>query len=301
MQINHICGNAYYIDAPVNLGLLINRQREALLIDTGIDDSVGRKVKRLLEDRGWILKAIFITHHHADHTGGAPFLVRATGATVYSGRIEKGFIEYPLTEPLYLSGGASPPASLRNKFFLAAGIKVDVTVETGECIADWDCRIIDLSGHSMGQLGLLTVDGVLFAGDALIGSEYIIKHGIPLNADIELTLASYQRLMVINPAYLLLGHGGLSSDAKSLLSLNQTRMVEICDLMQTVVFAHRSWEDILAVIANKTNMPINNQGQYALANLSATAYISYLQQQGLVTTEYIEGRQILSTNLVNPK
>lgn len=48
-----------------------------------VDPGDARPVLEALRREGLELKAILLTHHHADHTGGVDELVRATGAAVY--------------------------------------------------------------------------------------------------------------------------------------------------------------------------------------------------------------------------
>ncbi|MDN5331773.1 MAG: hypothetical protein PWP45_998 [Tepidanaerobacteraceae bacterium] len=91
MKLNKIKDNVYYIDGAVNMGLVAADDGSALLLDAGIDDSVSRKARRIVEESGFKLKGIAITHAHADHSGGAPYLVKtsasffvpAHGAPVY--------------------------------------------------------------------------------------------------------------------------------------------------------------------------------------------------------------------------
>ena len=54
-----------------------------------VDPGQEAPVLQWLQDQGLALKAILLTHHHADHTGGVPALVAQTGAPVWGPAFEK--------------------------------------------------------------------------------------------------------------------------------------------------------------------------------------------------------------------
>ena len=58
-----------------------------VLVDSGLDGDAGRLKSQMAELRlDWTrVRAIFLTHAHGDHTGGAEALRKATGAQVYAG------------------------------------------------------------------------------------------------------------------------------------------------------------------------------------------------------------------------
>ena len=57
---------------------------QALVVDPG----AAEPVEQVLQDMGLVLKAILVTHHHADHVGGVDRLRELTGATVYGPEAE---------------------------------------------------------------------------------------------------------------------------------------------------------------------------------------------------------------------
>jgi hydroxyacylglutathione hydrolase len=58
---------------------MLHDGRQALVVDPGDE----QPVLQALQTLGLQLKAILVTHHHADHVGGVAALRAATGATVY--------------------------------------------------------------------------------------------------------------------------------------------------------------------------------------------------------------------------
>ena len=117
---------------------LLRKGRSAVVVDPG-DAS---PVLDVLEREGLALKAILITHHHADHQGGISALLAQYPAVVFGPAAES---ITALTHPLL--GGES--------------IRLD---SIGA-----DFKVLALPGHTLGHLAYLS-DGRLFCGDTLVGA-----------------------------------------------------------------------------------------------------------------------------------
>jgi len=323
MQLNEITASAFYLDGAVNLGLVTTAPDRAVLIDTGLDESVGRKVRALLAAQDLRLEAIVITHAHADHCGGAPFLAKATGAKVYAPALEKAVLEAPILEPVYLFGGAYPPAALRSKFFLAPGVLVDEVIQFGGDptagtaegragataaapeLADFGVEFLPLPGHTLGQVGV-SAPGVLFCADAVVGPEVVEKHGVPLNADIARTLATFDVLdgfgegeaggaLVHLPAAAMLfvpAHGRPVADIRPVVAANRRRVKATIDLILGLLERPRTAEEVLAAVGQATGVTITDLGQYYLMHLTVMAYLGYLLDGGRIATGYEANRQL---------
>lgn len=321
MRFNRLGDNVYYFDGAVNLGLVTNDRGEALLVDTGIDESVGRKVRGLLEEHGLRLAAIVITHAHADHCGGAPYLARATGARVFATRLEKGILESPILEPVYLFGGAAPPAALRNKFLLAPGVRVDAEIEPGQPAtalsgparprgaqepgtagraaaesevigaAGFEVEVVDLAGHALGQVGV-AARGVLFCADAVVGPEIVEKHGVPLNADLAATFRSLDVLLARPETRFVPAHGKPVDDIRPLVDVNRRRLEDALDFILGLLDRPCAAGDVLAAVAERFGVTVGSAGQYYLARLTVAAYLGYLLDLGRVADSYEDRRQV---------
>jgi len=325
MQLNKITAGTFYLDGAVNLGLVTAAPDRAVLIDTGLDESVGRKVRALLTAQGLRLEAIVITHAHADHCGGALFLAKATGAKVYAAPLEKAILEAPILEPVYLFGGAYPPAALRSKFFLAPGVRVDETIELGEPgevggvaegranavatpeLSDFGVEFISLPGHTLGQVGVLA-PGVLFCADAVVGPEVVEKYGVPLNADIARTLATFDVLDGLAapsagpPAAILFvpAHGRPVADIRPVVAANRRRVTATIGLILNLLDRPRTAEEVLAAVGQATGVTITNLGQYYLTHLTVMAYLGYLLDGGRIAAGYEANRQLFG-RLLQPE
>lgn len=294
MNLNKINDNVYYIDSAVNMGLVISPKGEALLIDTGIDGSAAKKALKLIKDAGFSLSGIILTHSHADHCGGAPHLAKATGVPVYATALEKAVIESPLWEPLYLFSGAYPPSPLLNKFFMAPGVAVSRTVSPGMISAgDIDVEIVDLAGHSPGQIGVAAA-GVLFCADSVIAPEVVEKHGIPLNSHLARAIEAFDLLEAREDSLFIPAHGSPVSDIRPVVAANRSRVEETIAALLALLEKPRTAEELLAESCARVGISINNIGQHCLMNLTVMAYLGYLLEKGLIVVSYHSNRQVFS-------
>ena len=78
-ELIQVSEKSYYIQSPAKIGLVKLGEKEVCLIDSGNDKEAGRKVRKLLDENGWSLKAIYNTHSNADHIGGNKYLQGADG------------------------------------------------------------------------------------------------------------------------------------------------------------------------------------------------------------------------------
>lgn len=119
-----------------------------LLHETGagrtalVDAPEASPIEAALNERGWALDEIWITHHHGDHVEGVDALRAAFGATV--------------------TGAAADAHRLPS---------LDRAMKDGEVFdfAGSDVRVMDVSGHTVGHVAYhVPAAGVVFTGDSLM-------------------------------------------------------------------------------------------------------------------------------------
>ena len=284
----------YHLQGGSNMGLVVQDGR-GLLVDSGLDKDAARRALRLAEEAGAELAAIFITHAHADHFGGAYLVQRRTAARLYAPALEGAMMEHPILEPLYLFGGAAPIGELRHKFTLAKPCRVDSTVEAGpQEMGSFQVEVVPLPGHSPNQMGL-AVGEVLFCADALFPAATLAKHGIPFCSDLDAMLATLARLPEMEYAYFAPGHGPAyrrGAEIAAACAANRERLTEIRVLVYDGLTEPRPTGELVRAVADHFGLRLAGATFYLLAQTTILAALASLERAGEVAAT-VEGNRLL--------
>ena len=292
MKALEIGDGVYCLPGACNIGIIVGDRGEALLVDTGLDASSGRRAVKATEEMGARVVAIINTHAHADHVGGDAEVKRRTACSVLAPRFEACWLDEPLLEPFSLFNAAYPPSSMRNKFVMAEGCAVDRVIEPGDIeVAGTRLRIVDLKGHSPHQIGVLC-RGCLFSGDAFFKAEQLEKHVIPYNADIGSHLETLRRLPEIGARVVVPGHGGVADDPEGSIRMNLERIEmisqEILECLRNPLTIEGVTEHLCRTMGVE---PVSVAHHYLIVS-AVSAYLSYLSDAGLVGHEASRGRLV---------
>lgn len=276
MSILHQLGeHSYYIDGPAKIGLVKVGEQEVCLIDSGNDKDAGRRIKKLLEEKGWILQSIFNTHSNADHVGGNRYLQRQTGCSIYASGIECALTRHPLLEPSFIFGGY-PPKELRHKFFIAQESNVEYL--TREVLPKgWEC--IPLPGHFFDMLGFRTMDDVVYLADCLASKETLEKYQMVFLYDVEAQLETLKKVEQMQARFFVPSHAPVLEDVKELVHLNALKIKEIGDQIVGLCREPKSFEEVLQKLFNHYGLTLNFD-QYALVGSTVRSTLVWLKESG---------------------
>lgn len=270
-----------YARAPTAIGVVTHGER-ALLVDTGLDENLVRKVVNALANEGVSVVAVVNTHSHADHCGGNHFVVKRTQARVVAPAYEHLFIERPDLEPWTLFG-APAPSSMRGKFLQATPSRVDEAVEAGaRDVAGFAVTMRALPGHSVNQMGV-EVDGVLFVGDALLPPALVEKYGLLFAVDPPAARESAQSLAREAPPHVVAYHGGLLDDVAGAAKRHVELTTEVEGIiLQALASGPRSDEELLARALERFPPSNASVELHALQLATLRGYLSALERAGRV-------------------
>lgn len=304
MQLIELQENTWVLQGGANIGAIAHEGR-CLIIDSGMDKDSGQSILKQVKKLGLTPTALLITHAHADHFGGAHYLVQQTGLQVYATRVEASVMSGPILEPLYLFAGAQPPQELQHKFFLAKPCIADVILEGNERMVDQiPLQVIPLPGHSTEQVGV-AYGNTLFAGDAFLTPEILDKHRIPFYTDIRAGLRTLSLLKtLVNDAdsltqtsegipktktttfnLVVAGHGELYSSPDQVHYVIDYTVQRLERILEQVRIAlaegkTRSTSEILGSLASALGATITALPQHALYSTTVQAALSALYTQG---------------------
>lgn len=271
-----MAGRTYCLETPAAaLGIYLIDEQSCLLIDSG-EAAYGQQVLDVLGDQGWRVAVIINTHAHADHCGANRLIAEMTGADVYASEAEKIFLENPWMIP-YSLFSAHPPKSLANRFIVPPATPEVKVIQPGNRVINGiSFRIIDLSGHTPGQIGVLTPDGVLFAGDSLLSDLAYQSFPCPVVVDVQKYLATLETLAEESYDYLCIAHGAWVDQPAAIIDQNRGWLVGLVnDVLQAVQEQSIGREQLVQRIIEQRQLPVNTI-QYYLTWSSVSAVISYL-------------------------
>ena len=276
-ELIQLSEQSYYIQCPAKIGVIKTGDEEVCLIDSGNDKDAGKKVRRILEERGWKLKAIYNTHSHADHIGGNKYLAGQTGCSIYAPAIESAIASHTILEPMFLYG-ANPPKALRHKFLMAQECPAQPLSE--EVLPEgWE--IIPLPGHSFDMAGYRIPDGTVFLADCLSGPEALEKHPIGFLVDVGKYYETLQLVQTLEAKYFVPSHDDVTEEIAPIARLNIEKVYEISDKILEICREPVCFEQLLKKLFDIYELELSFE-QYALVGSTVRSYLTWLSDNGRI-------------------
>lgn len=282
------------LPSAVNIGVVkLENNFSGYLIDTGIDNSA---INKALKNIPFSIKGAIITHHHADHMGGASKLSQLGITNLYGPENELDFFENPRNGiPYSMFGGGSPPKILRNRFLEAKPCKISPVNENQ---FNSDIKIIETPGHSLGHVAFV-IHEVLFAGDSVFTETTIEKYNLLFVVDPNKAISSLENLEREKFSAMVPGHGNPTKDRKSSLEnlkvtkdhYIKTKNTFLEEVLTETLIYDKLMEKSIKVFDLKHSIKSRGVSQYFLFQTSILAYLSNLLDEKKVKLE-IEGRKL---------
>lgn len=276
---------SWYIDCPAKIGIWQEGETGVYLIDSGSDKDAGRRVRKILDEQGWHLKGILVTHSNADHIGGCQYLQRQTGCPVFAGGIEAAFTRAPILEPAFLYGGY-PCADLRHKFLMAAPCEV---MDFSSPNFPQQVEILPLPGHFFNMVGFRLPDGTVFLADCLSNAETLEKYQISFLYDVTAYLQTLDAVEAMEAPLFVPAHAAATTDIRPLIQINRKKVQEVADTLLGLCAAPRGFDDLLQEVFTKFGLTMNFE-QYVLVGSTVRSYLSWLKDGGRIQARFEENR-----------
>ena len=289
-ELVQVGANSYYIDCPAKIGLYVANPSQVYLIDSGNDKDAGRKVRQILDQKGWKLSAILNTHSNADHIGGNRYLQTQTGCRVFANGIEAAFTRHPLLEPSFLYGGY-PCSELRHKFLLAQDS--DPLLLTDPAYPK-EIESFLLPGHFFDMVGFRTPDDVVYLADCISSESTLEKYGIPFIYDVGAYLQTLDAVEAMQAAVFVPAHAEANANVKPLVQYNREKVLRVADRLLAVCQAPVTFECALKAMFDQYNLEMSF-AQYALVGSTVRSYLAWLKDSGKLSVQFSDNQMLWQT------
>ncbi|MCE4599424.1 MAG: MBL fold metallo-hydrolase [Desulfurococcales archaeon] len=247
MSLDRLVGNTYLMRGSPST-LIYEDSESVYVIDPGHGRKRAKQLSKELVKMGKPL-VIFITHYHSDHfslLAGGRLKGRIIATNIDAPAIRDPRIRVALTFGLPLSSG--DPLLL----YEAVGIDVDETIDPQSSLGP--LKLVFLPGHTPGQAGVLTPDGVLYAADSLFGDRVLDNYGVPYHFNPCMALDSLKHLLDISGEvnYLVPSHGPVvgGDGIKRLVEVNIGRLEDAWRLVREMLTTSLTISEIAGKLAS---------------------------------------------------
>lgn len=278
-------GSSYYIQSPAKIGLVKRNDREVCLIDSGNDKDAGRRIRKLLDEKGWKLTAIYNTHANADHNGGNHYLQQQTGCKIYAPGIDCAVNRHPILEPAFLYGGF-PPKEMRHKFLLAQ--ESDTEYLAKDKLPE-GMEYIPLPGHFFDMVGYRTADDVVYLADCLSSRETLEKYQVAFVYDVAAYLETLEKVKAMEAKLFVPAHAEATEDIAPLAQYNIDKVMEIAGRMLEMCREPLMFEELLQKIFKTYALTLNFE-QYALVGSTVRSFLTWLKERGRMEDVFDDSR-----------
>ena len=280
-ELVQVAENTYYISNPSKIGVYRLSDTDVCLIDSGISKDTGKRILKVINAQGWRIRCIINTHSHADHIGGNAYLQEQTGCDVFSKGFEAVYIENTFLEPTTLFG-AFPCSDLRHKFLMA---QPSVVKNISDSDLPSQLKIVDLPGHAFDMIGVLTPDGVLFAGDTVISQATIDKYKVFYLFDVKTHIQTLESLKQFDAKVFVPSHTEPVEDITELVDFNLKSLLEIKDIILEKLQVPTAFDELIKYLFDKFELKLTFE-QYALIGSTVKSYLSWLKDEGIVNVSF---------------
>ncbi len=280
-ELIQVSDRDYYIQCPAKIGLVRLNETDVCLIDSGSDKDAGRKVRQILDARGWTLKAIYNSHSNADHIGGNKYLQGQTGCRIFAPGMERAFTEHPILEPSFLYG-AYPFKELRHKFLLAQESAAEPLTASA---LPAGFEIIPLPGHFFDMVGFRTADDTVFLADCLSSRETLDKYRIGFIYDVAAYLDTLKMVQDLKAKFFVPAHAQASDDLRALAQYNIDSVHRVAEDILHFCKTPLCFETLLQKLFEAYGLTMTFE-QYVLVGSTVRSYLSWLKDSGRISAGF---------------
>lgn len=283
MELTHVLGSTYVANGATALIPLYKlNERDIILIDTGYAKLDRSALTHLIDDNGFSLKGILCSHAHFDHTGNVRYLQQRYGALAAAQLIEAGISVNP---DAYRANYVSLTYGRSQEYFLEECFTADEIIypdQTEFTFCGATFGILQLPGHSAGQIGIVTPDGVAYLGDCLLSRPQIENAKLPTSMFIARDLQSKRSLYSLHcPAYIV-AHKEVCSDITELIGENIRFMERKAAEMLNCLQDGMTFDEWIFEFCKREDVRTKNQFKFSIIERNFSNFAAWMEDSGQI-------------------
>lgn len=280
MEIIHVKGNTYCIQAAESIPFYRLNDREIVLLDSGYEKYDRDGLTALLDGAGYRVRGIIGSHTHIDHGGNHMFFKERDGAVIALSMAEAAIGASPvMLKAVYSTWSVGGAAEAFRSILVTPDIVIpEGAGEIGLCGARFG--ILPLPGHSPGHIGIATPDGVLYVGDALMGERLLENAKLPTALSIEDDLRAKKKLYDVRYDKYILAHEGVYDDITGLIGRNIHKMEERAEAVLALLDRPRTMDGITRAAWTSFGMRSRRMFAVLVFERNVRSFVEFLQDRG---------------------
>jgi glyoxylase-like metal-dependent hydrolase (beta-lactamase superfamily II) len=284
MELRSICGNTCVAEASTALiGIYRLGGPDVVLLDTGLARADREALSELLEREKMRPRGIICTHAHYDHTGNAAYLRKKYGAMIAAQIIEAGIGATPES----YRANYAPLTYAQSRLHLSQeAFPTDVIIGTGDdrlSFCGTEFRILQLPGHTIGQIGVITPDNVAYLADSLVGPEILEKTKLPTSMMIERDLETKRSLRNLKCDAYIIAHKDVVFDIRDLVDRNIRLYQEKADIILSCLNDGMTPSQWLMAFSIRADFHSGSDYKLCVIHRNFSNFVAYLEDCGRIT------------------
>ena len=288
MELRRVYRNTYAaVGATALMPVYKLTERDIVLMDTGYARLDRSALTNLIEDNGFRLRGIICSHAHFDHTGNVRYLQQRYGCQAAAQIIEAGISVNPDS---YRANYVALTYGKIQELFLEECFTADRVLRESDTSLTLDGRtfgILPLPGHTAGQLGFTTPDGVAYIGDALLDQSLIDGAKLPTSMFIAKDLESKAYLKTTDYKAYILAHKSvvqpkaLGAVIDHNIAVIQSKRAELLALLEDGM----TFPEWIGAFCKQENVRTHNEMKFSIVERNFSNFVSWLTDSGAVTVQ----------------